>query len=83
MLESGAEDMACGDNAVLIIFLHCSLLTHCRPCALTEDYGAIVRGQWSIDPVAGDIGVMMKMLTGELSPTQAKVQCVAEMLQIS
>lgn len=40
-----------------------------------------MRGQWNIDPVAGDVGVMMKILTGELSQRQAKVvQCVAEMI---
>ena len=35
-------------------------------CA-AEDNGAVVKGQWSVnsvDPVGGNKGVMMKMLTG-------------------
>ena len=36
-------------------------------CVYTEDDGAVVKGQWSVnsvDPVGGNKGVMMKMLTG-------------------
>lgn len=45
-----------------IVFFLCVLL-----CA--DDNGAVVKGQWnvdSVDPVGGNKGVMMKMLTGML-----------------
>ena len=63
-----------GDNAVFFFIAHYSLTFVHVP--LAENYGAIVRGQWSVDPVAGDVGVMMKILTGELRPSQAKAQNV-------
>ena len=34
-----------------------------------DDNGAVVKGQWnvdSVDPIGGNKGVMMKMLTGTL-----------------